>query len=263
MRLMTEGATDVKGIVAKVSAEIVAATPSIVRGGLRVAKNGVNVLDDVAVACYAGGISGGVAILVCAIEVGSAAWKFSKGEITSNQFKEKSCQTIVGNLMSFGSQAIGAAIGTIVGGVIGSLVGAGANFISRKIVAIAFDDEPAQRAGLVLEAFHFLELPAYHLITEKVVAAMFRKHALECHPDSARVQAKDQVEQAKAEIHWQLLQHAKDVALGFLQNKNDFSVRAKNIIEKKYDAKNRNMTTFAKLRESLDSPKTTENEFLC
>ena len=72
MRLMTEGATDVKGIVAKVSAEIVAATPSIVRGGLRVAKNGVNVLDDVAVACYAGGISGGVAILVCAIEVGSA-----------------------------------------------------------------------------------------------------------------------------------------------------------------------------------------------
>ena len=63
--------------------------------------------------------------------------------------------------------------------------------------------------------------------------------------------------------YWQLLQHAKDVALGFLQNKNDFSVRAKNIIEKKYDAKNRNMTTFAKLRESLDSPKTTENEFLC
>ena len=222
MTLMTEGATDVKGIVAKVSAGIVAATPSIVRGGLEVAKNGVNVLDDVAVAGYAGvkliqgaslGISGGVALLVCAVEVGSAAWKFSKGDTTSNQFKEKSCQAIVGNLSSFGCQAIGAAIGTailpgvytIVGGVIGSLVGAGANFISRKIVAIAFDDEPAQRAGLVIEAFHFHELPAYHLITEKVVAATFRKRALECHPDSARVQAKDQVEQAKAEMHWQLL----------------------------------------------------------
>ena len=135
--------------------------------------------------------------------------------------------------------------------------------ISRKIVAIAFDDEPAQRAGLVIEAFHFLELPAYHLITEKVVPATFRKHGLECHQDSARVQAKDQVEQAKAEIHWQLLQHAKDVALGFLQNKNDFSVRAKNIIERMYDAKNKNMTTFTKLRKSLDSPKTTKTEFVC
>ena len=158
--------------------------------------------------------------MVCAIEVGSAVWKFSKGEITSNQFKEKSCKAIVGNLLSFGSQAIGAAIGTailpglgtIVGGVIGFLVGAGANFISRKIVAIAFDDEPAQRAGLVIEAFHFLELPAYHLITEKVVAATFRKRALECHPDSARVQAKDQVEQAKADMHWQLLQHWQLIA---------------------------------------------------
>ena len=250
MRLMTGGATDVKGIVAKISAGIVAATPAIVRGGLEVAKYGVNVLDDCAAAGYAGveltqraslGISGGVALLVCAIEVGSGVWKFSKGEITSNQFKEKSCKAIVGKFISsFGCQAIGAAIGTailpglgtIVGVVIGSLVAAGANFISRKIVAIAFDDEPAQRAGLVIEAFHLLELPAYHLITEKVVAATFRKQALECHPDSARVQAKDQVEQAKAKIHWQLLQHAKDVALGFLQKKNDFSVRAKDIIER-------------------------------
>ena len=30
-----------------------------------------------------------------------------------------------------------------------------------------------------------------------------------------------------------------------------------------YDAKNRNMTAFTKLRESLDSPKTTKTEFVC
>ena len=54
IRLMTEGATDVKGIVAKVSAGIVAATPAIVRGGLEVAKYGLNVLDDCAAAGYAG-----------------------------------------------------------------------------------------------------------------------------------------------------------------------------------------------------------------
>ena len=165
------------------------------------------------------------------------------------------------------SGAIGTAvlpgIGTIVGGLIGAIVGVGVDYIARHLVEWGFGYyEHAKRASLVVEAFHFLELPGYHLISVKVVEARFRKLALECHPDSPRVQAKDAEGQAIAELQWELLQHAKDVALGYLKNEDKFSRRCRDTIQKNYKTENRETCTFNQLRESLKSPTTSEKQFL-
>ena len=278
MKLATNG-MEVSGTITIFSA-CGQAIPSLVQGSVevaRMAKYGVNVLDDVAAAsCQVGpgtslAISGGLAGLTCVLEVTYHTLQWSKGNITSDELKLKSCQALVGNMSSFACATLGGiigsailpGIGTFVGGVLGAIVGIGVNFSTRRLVEWGFGfDEHSKRADLVIEAFDFLELPGYHLITEKVVEATFRKQALECHPDSVRVKARDAQGQAVAEANWELLQHAKDVALGFLKNKDNFSLRCKDIIQTKYDPINRTSTTFKKLRESLDSPKTTENHFI-
>ena len=284
MRLKEVSRT-VTDVVLSSSASIM---PSLVQGGIpafmqvaRVAKYGVNVIDDVAAARYMVGqgasvaISGGVALSTFLLEVGYHTVQWSIGNITSDEMKLGVCQAAVGNLSSLACTTLGGIIGSaivpgigaIVGGVFGAILGVAANYVTRRLAELmspwAWDyEEHNKRADLVLEAFDFLELPGYHVITEKVVEAMFRRQALECHPDSVRVKAKDTVGQAVAEANWQLLQHAKDVALGFLKNKDKFSRRCKDIIQTKYDSKNRLNVTFTKLKESLDSPTTKERHFI-
>ena len=84
--------------------------------------------------------------------------------------------------------------------------------------------------------------------------ATFRKQALECHPDSVRVKALDAVGQAVAEANWGLLQHAKDVALGFLKNKDHFSRRCKDIIETKRPSLNSLITLLKRAPDEVTMP---------
>ena len=208
------------------------------------------------------GLGAGLSSAALVIELGYQARQWSKGTITSEEFKMKGIQATVGTLSSFACATIGTLIGTAVGGpglgtfiggVIGAIVGGVAGYTGRVMVEWGFDyDEDSKRSDLIIEAFHFLDLPAFHLINEKVVEQSFRKMALECHPDSVRVKARDARERSIAEIQWQLLQHAKDVALGYFKNKHCFSQRCKDSIKKKYDPRDRETATFNDLKDSLD-----------
>ena len=228
----------------------------------------VNIVDEIgSLALNIGegttiGLGAGLAGAALIIELGYQARQWSLGMISSEEFKMKGIQAVVGTFSSFTCATIGSLIGTavggpglgtFVGGVIGAIVGGVAGYTSRIIVEWTFDyDEDSRRSDLIIEAFHFLDLPALHLINEKVVEQSFRKIALECHPDSVRVRARDARERSIAEVQWQLLQHAKDVALGFLKNKHYFSQRCKEAIKKKYDPRERDMATFNDLLDSLE-----------
>jgi len=234
----------------------------------------INVVDEIGTVVLslgegaALGLGAGLAAGALVIELGYHARQWSKGSITSEDFKVKGIQATVGSLSSFACATIGSVIGsaivpglgTFIGGVIGALVGAVAGYTARKLVEWGFDyDEDSKRADLIIEAFHFLDLPAFHLINERVVEQSFRKLALECHPDSVRVKARDARERSIAEVQWQLLQHAKDVALGYFMNKHCFSQRCKTTIKKKYDPLNRDTATFNELNDSLDESKNSAN----
>jgi len=109
------------------------------------------------------------------------------------------------------------------------------------------------RADLVVEAFYFLDLPRLELIDETVVKSKYRKAAVQCHPDSAKVIAlTSEEDKAKASLKWQLLQHAKDVALGYLEGQDNFTRRCQNRIREKFDPTKHENLTFETLKKHLD-----------
>ena len=248
------------------------AVPNIAAGVIGVAKvvggAGINVVDEIAAVTYGLGqeptlaLGTGLSVAALVLEVGYQAHQWSKGNISSEEFKMKGIEAVVGNLSSLAcatagtviGTAVGGPVGAFVGGVLGAIVGLVASYCSRRVVEWAFDyDEDSKRADLIIEAFHFLDLPALHLISEGVVEQSFRKLALECHPDSVRVQARNAMGREIAKIEWQLLQHAKDVSLGYFKNKHCFSPRCKKAIQTKYDPNSRNTTTYHSLKDSLDA----------
>ena len=209
-----------------------------------------------------GAFAHGVALV---LEVGLQAIKWSNGTITSHDFYLKTTQAVVGNLTGIIGSALGAFIGslilpglgTIIGGVLGALAGGAANKALREVVKWGFDyNEDSKRADLIVEALHFLDLPVFSLINEDVICSSFRKKSLSCHPDSTQVIAMDDDHKDVAKIQWQLLQHAKDVALIFYKNKHQFPEKCKENVKEKYDKEKREdkIVTFNRLRESLENP---------
>jgi len=232
----------------------------------------VNLVDEIATvaATAPGGVGGAIGIgalangafLLC--EIGDLAYKrWITGEIDSKAFKVGAIESVVGNLGSAVCSSIGAwlgslggPIGTIIGGVIGAILGGFVNHYARKRVGKYYFDleEDTARAEIVIEAFYFLNLPLPHMIDESVVGSHFRKAALQCHPDTAKVQAmtsKD--EKAKAKFQWELLRHARDVALGYVKEEESFSARCHEMIKKKYDPAKKAHITFDQLKASLGS----------
>ena len=199
------------------------------------------------------------------VEPGSPAFDWSKGKIESKEFTTSAANAVatsLGNsacarLKKYTGSVVGSAIGGIASGVIGAFIGGINGAIAGQVVVYGIKyflekDEDAARAEIVIEAFHFLDLPAYESIDKSVVGSKFRKAALQCHPDTAKVQAlTSEVEKAKAKFHWELLRQAKDVALSYLQGRDSFSVRCQKMIREKYDPAKRENITFDQLKASL------------
>ena len=152
-----------------------------------------------------------------------------------------------------GSALLPGAAGAVLGGIIGAIVGQVVDYGIKAAWKHFFGkDDDTARADLVIEVFHFLDLPAYTLIDESVVGSKFRKAALQCHPDTAKVQAlTSEVEKDKAKFQWELLRQAKDVALGYLEGQNSFSARCQKMIREKYDPAKRESITFDQLKAAL------------
>lgn len=233
-----------------------------------------NSLDEIAAGTMRGMGSVGVGTAVAVgglanlallgAECGLLAYQWGKGSIDTRQLRDRMTTAFVANLGSFGCATIGTLIGTailpgvgtLVGGVIGAIVGGGVNYVTRKKMKAYFDrDEDFARADLIVEAFYFLELPAYHLINESVVAAAFRQKALDCHPNSPKVIAMDQEGKEGAKFQNELLAHSKDVAQSFLQNRKNFSDQCKQRIMENYDPNNKENLTFDKLKKHLEKPR--------
>ena len=199
------------------------------------------------------------------VEPSSPAFDWSKGKIESKGFAAgvvNAAVTSLGDttcaqLKEYIGPAVGSAIGGIAGGVIGAFIGGIIGAIAKQVVEYGIKyflekDEDAARAEIVIEAFHFLDLPAYESIDKSVVGSKFRKAALQCHPDTAKVQAlTSEVEKAKAKFQWELLRQAKDVALSYLQGRDSFSVRCQKMIREKYDPAKRENITFDQLKAPL------------
>ena len=207
------------------------------------------------------------------VEPGSPAFDWSKGKIESKGFAAGVVNAVVTSLGDTTRAelkeylkehikeypAVGSAIGGIAGaGVIGAFIGGIIGAIAGQVVVYGIKyflekDEDAARAEIVIEAFHFLDLPAYESIDKSVVGSKFRKAALQCHPDTAKVQAlTSEVEKAKAKFQWELLRHAKDVALGYLEGQDSFSARCQKMIREKYDPAKRENIAFDQLKASLE-----------
>ena len=152
-----------------------------------------------------------------------------------------------------GSALLPGAAGAVLGGIIGAIVGQVVDYGIKAAWKPFFGkDDDTARADLVIEAFHFLDLPAYTLIDESVVGSKFRKAALQCHPDTAKVKAlTSEVEKDKAKFQWELLLQARHVVLGYLKGRDSVSARCQNMIREKYDPAKRENITFDQLKASL------------
>ena len=204
------------------------------------------------------------------LEIGSLAIDWTSGKIDSEKFRDGAIDAVVSSLggsscarlgKSIGSaigSAVGGNAGGFIGGIIGAIVGLAVDHAKKAVVEYGIKyffgkDEDAAKAEIVIEAFHFLDLPAYESINESVVGSKFRKAALQCHPDAAKVQAlTSEVEKDKAKFQWELLRHAKDVALGYLEGQDSFSARCQKMIREKYDPAKRENITFDQLKASLE-----------
>ena len=163
-----------------------------------------------------------------------------------------SCARLRKSIGSAIGSAVGGNAGGFIGGIIGAIVGLAVDGVKKAAKYFFGKDEDAAKAEIVIEAFHFLDLPAYESINESVVGSKFRKAALQCHPDTAKVQAlTSEVEKDKAKFQWELLRQAKDVALGYLQGQDSFSARCQKMIREKYDPAKRENITFDQLKAPL------------
>lgn len=237
-------------------------------------KNGTALLDELATTGSSIGtgasiaIGAGISVAAATIEIGYYAAKWCNGTITSHDFKGKAIQAAVGNISAGVIGALGAflgslvlpGLGTMIGGIIGGLIGAVVSYGARKHVEWGFDwDEDRKRADIVVEAFHYLELPKYSLIDDSIVRSCYRKKALQCHPNSQRVVAMDPLEKATAKVEWELLEHSKDVALGYYKDEQYFSRSCKKRIRDLYNPNNRSSVTFELLRANLTQNRNSGN----
>ena len=126
-----------------------------------------------------------------------------------------------------------------VGGVAGMVLG---HIASKAATKVAFEkvenmfgyDENFKRAELAAEAFQYLQIDSKFLKEQmncsdssrckKNIERSFRNNSHECHANSPKVIAMDEEEKARAKVEWELLSHAKEIAVGFFQNKDRIDV---------------------------------------
>ena len=202
---------------------------------------------------------------VFCVTSGINMYKMFQGQISFKQFVKLEMQQATGAVGSLllgvaGSKVgiavgatlgpAGAVIGGAVGGIIGAIIGQiGGEAIMEWIQSYYpwFDeDEDKEKVALFVESMIILDTPGLDDLKSEEINRLFRKKALQCHPDKL---PRDATEEERKLVYenWYAVEMARDMLLQYCQDPSMLTLQLKKKIKKCFqkDSEEVDMAAFA------------------